>query len=145
MSSLTPQAEQPRMSKSEVDTLVVSMRVAADPLSVLDSMEKGTLSSTEVNALRATAPDVYGRLVTTVQAQLQSMEEPLPYKEAVQLSTLLGISGDPSMEPATMSWIQEAYAPQQPPQQQPAMSSQPAPARKSIDYSHSWELIREES
>lgn len=146
MSSLTPQAEQPRMSKSEVDTLVVSMRVAADPLSVLDSMEKGTLSSTEVNALRATAPDVYGRLVTTVQAQLQSMEEPLPYKEAVQLSTLLGVAGDPSLDPTTMSWLQEAYTPAQPQQQQPvSTAAQPSPTRKNIDYSRSWELIREEA
>lgn len=145
VSSLTPQAEQPRMSKSEVDALVTAMRVAADPLSVVDSLQKGTLSNVEVAALQATAPAVYNNLVTSVQAQLSSMEEPLPYKEAVQLSTLLGVSGDPSLDPSTMLWLQEAYAPSQQPQQQQAVSSaQPFPKRAKIDYSHSWELIHEE-
>ena len=63
----------------------------------------------------------------------------------MQLSILLGIPGDPSMNPAAMLWLQEGYAPAAPPQQPPAMSSQPAPTRGKIQSARDWEVFKEET
>jgi hypothetical protein len=146
VNTLTPQAEGPRMTKTDVDTLVTAARVVADPLSVLQSMEAGTITKVEVDALRATSPEFYEQLVGSIQGQLSALEEPLPYKETVQLSILLGIPGDPSMDPAAMSWLQAGYTQAAPPQQQPpAMSSQPAPTRGKITSAQDWALFKEET
>lgn len=142
MNSLTPQTEAPQMSKAEVDRLVTAVRVAVDPLSVIDSMEKGALTRTEVEALQSTAPAVYQQLVTSVQVQLSSLEAPLPYKEALQLSTLLGVAGDPSLEPANMSWLQQAYTTSVEPPQQPMQRD--APTRGKIELSRDWAVYKEE-
>lgn len=141
-SSLTPQVEAPRMSKVEVDRFVTAARVVADPLSVIDSMAKGNLSRTEVEALQATAPEIYQSVVQTVQAQLTTLETPLPYKDAVQLSTLLGVSGDPSLQPATMLWLQAAYGPPQEPPPQQVLRD--APSRGKINAVSDWKVDKEE-
>jgi len=143
--SLTPQAEGPRMSAAEVASLVTAARVASNPWSVLDSMEKGTLDREEVEALRATAPTVYASLIGAVDAELKALDEPLPYRQALQLSLLLGVTGDPSLEPSTMRWLQGAFGPPTPPaQQQTPAPSQVAPRGK-ISAAKDWQIHKEEA
>lgn len=143
--SLTPQAEGPRMSAAEVAALVTAARVASNPWSVLDSMEKGTLDREEVEALKATAPTVYASLIGAVDTELKARAEPLPYRQAIQLSLLLGVTGDPSLEPSAMRWLQGAFGPPAPPaQQQTPAPSQVAPRGK-ISAAKDWQIHKEEA
>lgn len=143
--SLTPQAEGPRMSAAEVASLVTAARVASNPWSVLDSLEKGTLGREEVEALKATAPTVYASLIGAVDAELKARAEPLPYRQAIQLSLLLGVTGDPSLEPSAMRWLQGAFGPAAPPAaQQPPPATQAAPRGK-VSLSKDWQIHKEEA
>jgi hypothetical protein len=139
--TLTPQAEAPRLTKAQLDELVTAARVVADPLSVLESLERGTLQRTEVEALRVAAPGLYQQIRTEVQTQLSTREEPLPYRQALQLSQLLGVVGHPSLSPASIQAIQASYAP-------PAQSNQPAPPvsapKRPISTTKDWSLTSEE-
>jgi len=139
--TLTPQAEAPRLTKAQLDELVTAARVVADPLSVLESLERGTLQRTEVEALRVAAPGLYQQIRTEVQTQLSTREEPLPYRQALQLSQLLGVVGHPSLSPASIQAIQTSYAP-------PAQSDQPAPPvsapKRTISTTKDWSLTSEE-
>lgn len=138
--TLTPQAEAPRLTKAQLDDLVTAARVVADPLSVLESLERGDLRRVEVEALRVAAPGLYQQIRTEVQAQLSERTEPLPYRQALQLSQLLGVVGHPSLSPASIRAIQASYAPA--PQE-----SQPAPVRapkRPISTTKDWSLTSEE-
>jgi hypothetical protein len=142
--SLTPQAEVPRMSKAQLDELVTAMRVSEDPLTVLESLERGTLSKIEVEALQQTAPQVYGQMVRSVQEELRARKEPLPYRDALQLSALLGIVGDPSLEPSNLAWLQAGFGASAVPQPQQAPAGQIAPRRGTITRSSDWSVRKEE-
>ncbi|MBK9073232.1 MAG: hypothetical protein IPL79_19865 [Myxococcales bacterium] len=138
--TLTPQAEAPRLTKAQLDELVTAARVVADPLSVLESLERGDLRRVEVEALRVAAPGLYQQIRTEVQAQLSERTEPLPYRQALQLSQLLGVVGHPSLSPASIQAIQASYAPA--PQESP-----PAPVRapkRPISTTKDWSLTSEE-
>jgi hypothetical protein len=139
--SLTPQAEAPRMTKAQLDELVTAARVVADPLSVLASMERGDLQRAEVEALRAVAPGVYQAIRSEVQSQLSAREEPLPYKQALQLSQLLGVVGHPSLAPEAVSALQASYNPQP----APPSPSPPITAPKRAIKVSDWSLTKEET
>lgn len=139
--TLTPQAEGPRMSKSQRDEFLTAARVIADPLSVLDSLKSGTISKSEVDALKATSPELFAQIQADIQTQLDARTEPLPYRKALDLSLLLGVVGHPSLDPAVMRSVQSAYAPTQSPQP-PQMASAP---KRTISTASTWALRPEES
>lgn len=140
-STLTPQAEAPRMSKVQRDELLTAVRVVSDPLSVLDSLKAGKVTKAEVDALKATAPELYASVQQAVQAQLDARETPLPYREALDLSLLLGVVGHPSLDPAVARSIQAAYGPQP----QATSQQQPSAPKRTISMSKDWALRPEES
>lgn len=135
--SLTPQAEQPRLTPQQKADLATRVRVSEDPLSVLASLEAGSLSRVEVEALKATAPEVYEQIRGDVQRQLDGRTEPLPYKKALEISLLLGVVGHPSLDPQAVRALQAAYAPP-PPQAQPGPPAG-APKRE-VSRSKDWSL-----
>lgn len=135
--SLTPQAESPRLTPQQKADMATRVRVAESPLSVLASLEAGTLSRVEVEALQATAPEVYEQIRGDVQRQLDARSEPLPYKKALEVSLLLGVVGHPSLDPRAVQALQAAYAPP-PPQAQPGPPAG-APKRE-IRRSQDWSL-----
>lgn len=143
--SLTPHLEAPRMAAAEVSDFLEAVKTVENPLSVLESVEKGELSRTQVEALQVAAPQIYKKIVSSVELALSQLEEPLPYHQAVQLSLLLGVAGHPSLEPATMRWLQEAYTssptPTSPP---PPPRSQLSPTRGRVSFSQDWKITREE-
>ena len=141
--TLTPQAEVPRMTQAQRDELLTAVRVVTDPLSVLDSLQAGTISRAEVDALKATAPELYASIQSDVQAQLDARTEPLPYRKALELSTLLGVVGHPSLDPAVMRGIQASFGPQVVASQQAQQPAQNAPVRK-ITRAGDWSVRREE-
>lgn len=136
--TLTPQAETPRMTKAQRDEFLTAARVVANPLSVLDSLQSGTLSRTEVEALKATAPELYASIQTSVQAQLEARAEPLPYRQALELSTLLGVVGHPSLDRRFVQAVQASYAlPAAPPA--PAAGA-PVALQRTLSTARDWSL-----
>lgn len=139
--SLTPQAEKAYLSRAEQVEFATRVRVASDPLSCLDSLAAGTLSRVEVETLEATAPTVLASIRSAVQTQLDARTEPLPYRQALDLSLLLGVVGTPAMDPRTVAALQASYAPP-PPAPQP--SPPPSAPKRAISASRDWTLRREE-
>ncbi len=141
--TLTPQAEAPRMTQAQRDEFLTAARVVADPLSVLDSLQAGTVSRAEVDALKATAPELYQQIQGEVQAQLDARTTPLPYRKALELSTLLGVVGHPSLDPAVMRGIQQAFGQQTVAVSTPQTPAQRAPVRE-IKRASDWSVRKEE-
>lgn len=139
--TLTPKLEAPRMSKAQRDELLTAVRVVSDPLSVLDSLKAGKVTKAEVDALKATAPELYASVQQAVQAQLGARETPLPYREALDLSLLLGMVGHPSLDPAAARSIQAAFGPRP----QTTSQQQPSAPKRTISMSKDWALRPEES
>lgn len=139
--TLTPKLEAPRMSKAQRDELLTAVRVVSDPLSVLDSLKAGKVTKAEVDALKATAPELYASVQQAVQAQLGARETPLPYREALDLSLLLGMVGHPSLDPAAARSIQAAFGPRP----QTTSQQQPSAPKRTINTSRDWALRPEES
>lgn len=142
--SLTPNVEEAHLSKSEKAAFLTALRVVASPLSVLESLDAGTLSRIEVETLQATSPELYAQIQTTAQARLDAMPEPLPYRKALDLSLLLGVVGHPALDPRTMAAIQAAYAAPAAAPSGPPSSPLVAPKRQ-ISASRDWSLRKEET
>lgn len=96
-----------------------------DPSSVLEDLEAGTLTPEGVEALREVYPAMYRELTRQVMEQIADLDEPPPYEERVEMSLLLGMPLDPSMEPAFVTAMQATYIQQEP--QTPPSSAQARP------------------
>jgi hypothetical protein len=145
--SLTPQLVKVQPSKTEQEAFMVAARVVANPLSVLDSLKSGTLQRAEVEALAATSPELYQEIRGAVQVRLDGLSSPLPYRQELQLSTLLGVVGSPALDPAVHKAVQAAYAAggqaggaQASPQASPATPTAP---RRPVRARSDWSLDKE--
>jgi hypothetical protein len=70
--------------------------VVERPLSTLDELRRGSLSSDQVAALQAVYPQLYDRMRSEVLDQVASRKQPIPYQARLQLSVFLGQPLDPS-------------------------------------------------
>lgn len=127
--TLTPQAEKPVLSRQQADAFLEAVRTVQDPLSVLDSLKAGKISKGQVEALKAVYPSLYGQIQTEVQAQLDARTEPLPYRKALELSTLLGVVGSPTLDPRFIKAVQASYAAPPPPPAGAPVGAASGPAR----------------
>lgn len=127
--TLTPQAEKPVLSRQQADAFLEAVRTVQDPLSVLDSLKAGKISKGQVDALKAVYPSLYGQIQTEVQAQLDARTEPLPYRKALELSTLLGVVGSPTLDPRFIKAVQASYAAPPPPAAGAPVGAASGPAR----------------
>lgn len=103
------------------------------PLSLLDDLEKGTLTSEHVEALKAVYPSIYKQMQEQVMAYVMNNEEgsELPYKKRLQLGLLLDVPTDESLTPAAILGLQSAFQTQpEPPQQGSYSASQVGSSEK---------------
>ena len=96
---------------------------------MLDSLKAGKISKGQVEALKAVYPSLYGQIQTEVQAQLDARTEPLPYRKALELSTLLGVVGSPTLDPRFIKAVQASYAAPPPPPAGAPVGAASGPAR----------------
>lgn len=81
-----------------------------DPMSTLDRMHEGTLTSESVEALQAVYPQLYGELVGEVMQQMSEKPASYGYGDRVQLSLLLNQPLDPTMQPDFIATAQQRWA-----------------------------------
>lgn len=95
-----------RFSASELDTWQRYAKAVNDPTIILRELKTNTLSRETVEAVRATSPALYGKIVNEIVAELSALEEPIEYQHAVQLNLLFGVETDPTLDPGFVKFSQ---------------------------------------
>lgn len=104
-------------SSMEIAKFERYMQAVEHPLSVFEDMEKGTLTREHVEALKAVYPGMYAQLQQEVIDQATTEGEKIPYNKKVQLSILLDVPTDLSLEPTNIAGLQANFMPQNDPMQ----------------------------
>ncbi len=92
----------------------------ADPLGVIDELEAGSVSPEAVEALRAVYPALYEDIRTQLATSVTELQAQVPYRDRVQLSILLGVELDPSLQTAFVNAVQNSYSQAEPAPRQTA-------------------------
>lgn len=116
---------QPQPSPEQMRAWMRRADVVDDPLTVLDSLRRGTISREEVETLRAVYPALHARIVEEATRQIMDAGAPLSYQDRIRIGILLGITSDPSLDPETLATLQATY--QQTSEQPSPQRTQPAP------------------
>jgi hypothetical protein len=116
---------QPQPSPEQMRAWMRRADVVDDPLTVLDSLRRGTISREEVETLRAVYPALHARIVEEATRQIMDAGAPLSYQDRIRIGILLGITSDPSLDPETLATLQATY--QQTTEQPSPQRTQPAP------------------
>lgn len=97
-----------------------ALRIANNPLRVLESMRKGALTPVEIKHLQNLYPTLYSALaqkVTAAMVQAKADNIEIPYAVRQSLSMFLAQPLDSSMRPQSLQSIQLAFMPPAPKQQ----------------------------
>lgn len=106
------------------------LQAVEHPLTILDDLEKGTLTAEHVEALKAVYPALYGQLQQQVLDQVASPEgQEMSYSKKVTLGILLDIPTDESLQGYSILALQSNFLPAE----EPEMG--PSGAKKSINTS----------
>lgn len=90
------------------------LSVVMQPKQVVSHLADGTITSAEVDAIKAVYPAIYKELTSTVQTHIAAQRasgKPMPYNKVIQLGILLGQPMDPTQEPDMVRAFQDSYAP----------------------------------
>lgn len=115
---LDPKREATSFEKAKYNN---ALDIAQQPLSVLDKIQKGTLTPQDINTLQIIYPSTYNALREKIMASVVSSVDKgtlIPYSTRLQLSSFLGQPLDSSMTPASILTVQGTRTPS---------SSSPAP------------------
>lgn len=96
--------------KSELAKFARYVEAVQDPMSVLERMGEGTLTSESVEALKVVYPGLYQELAGEVVSQLSENPGKFNYADRVQLSLLLDQPLDPTMSPEFIAQAQQRWA-----------------------------------
>jgi hypothetical protein len=88
------------------------MQVIERPLTVLDDLDKGTLTREHVEALKAVYPELYAEVQQAAIDRITSGAE-VPYNRKVQMSILLDIPADSSLSADSVMQLQQNFQPDQ--------------------------------
>jgi hypothetical protein len=86
---------------------------AAQPLSVLDDLQRGTVRREQVETLRALYPAMYSSIQAKVMDQLHDSRAQISYAQRVLLFQMFGATTDPSLRPASIAAVQASFQPAQ--------------------------------
>lgn len=125
--TLTPSATKPRISPAEQARWLATVKAAENPLSVLDDLNDGRLTSAGMATVKELYPELHAEIAQRVLDKLSDRKEPLSYRQRLQVGLLLGVPTDASLEPSFIASTQATFEPLPPPGQ-PAPA--PAPLRK---------------
>lgn len=140
-STLTPRAEEPKLSTAQQRAVEQAFRYAGDPLAILDDAASGTLRRSDVELFEELAPELLAEIRARLSERLAERTEPLPYQAALRLSLLLGVAGHPALSPETISEVQAALAPLAPQRQ---TAAEPEVRRRPLDLNLSATLTSQE-
>lgn len=88
-----------------------TLQVAENPHSVLNELNKGTLTRDHIEALQTMYPTVYANIRAQMAQQLGQMQAQLPYQKRVQLGILMDLPTDHSLLGTNVMQLQSTWAP----------------------------------
>lgn len=94
--SFTPHSTPIAVSDFEIAEFARYWSAVSNPLSVLDDLRRGTVSSEQVEALQAVYPRLYQKVQESVRTKLMELDEKgvvVPYQARLQLDLLLDLNG----------------------------------------------------
>jgi hypothetical protein len=100
-------------SNRDMLSFMQKVQVVENPWSVLDELEKGTLTRNHMDALKSVYPRMHAMVQDKVHDAVLNGVEPVPYQSRVQLSLLMDEPMDQSMTPKSIAEYQATYAPQE--------------------------------
>ena len=135
----SPFYKAPPPSAESVAKFARYVKVVKDPLTILDSLNHGTVSSEEIEAVKAVYPRLYDQIKDTMVTEIQNRTEPLPESKSVRVGVLFGIPTIPLLEPGNYQVVQASYTVQLTP---PKQGAAPTPPPSKISQSFATEAER---
>ena len=99
--------------KTEQSKWLKRVRTVVDPTTVLDDLEKGTLTFEAVDAAKNVYPDLFSDMQQRVMdhvVELNTQNKRVPRQKRLQLGMLLGVPMDPTQQLEVVAAVQAAYA-----------------------------------
>ena len=110
-------------TEDEVHDAALALRTVRQPLAVLTSLKRGTLTLKESDALRAVYPELWNDVRTEAMRQIAGSDTDLPYQDRIRLGLLLDMDLEPSVRPEAIALYQSFY--NRPPEQESPRPPQP--------------------
>jgi hypothetical protein len=79
------------------------------PMSIIDDLEKGTLTKETVEAVQTVYPTLYSQVVTNLIQEMGNANKPIPYKNKVQVGVLFRSPTDASLRPGFVAQMQNNH------------------------------------
>jgi hypothetical protein len=117
--TLQPSLVNRQLSDGQLASWRAYTATAAQPLSVLDDLNKNTVRREQVETLRALYPAIYSSIQAKIMDALHDSRAEISYPQRVLLFQMFGAATDPSLTPAAIATIQQSFAPAQAPRQRP--------------------------
>jgi hypothetical protein len=139
--SLTPHLNRFEASDAEIARWGLRYQTVANPMSVFDDLERGTLTWEQVETLQAVYPRIYSDIQAAALDLLADRTEPVPYRQAAALDLLLGLNGagHPSLSSGFLARIAQLPQQTQQPKNQPRSTSR----KPQLSQHHDASLVRE--
>jgi hypothetical protein len=116
--TLNPFARKWRPTDAELAKWERYITAVNDPMTVLEDLKQGTVSREGVEALKVVYPRLYEEIGRQIMDRVTSMDEPLPYRDRLQLGILFDVPTDETLTPEFIRGMQEQFATPSPQQQQ---------------------------
>jgi hypothetical protein len=98
------------LSTGEIERFARRVRAADDPLTVLQDVERGTVTVEAAEALREVYPELFSEVQTRLLSRAAELEAKLPYQRVMSLSLLFDAPLDDSLRPQNLAVLQSAHA-----------------------------------
>lgn len=110
-SAAQPQFERPRLSDAELAKWRAYVETVRDPLSVVDDLAAGSVTTEQAETLRVVYPAIYTQMQTRIFEALRTSRRPLAFAQRIRLFDLFGVVADPTLAPAVTRAVQASFAP----------------------------------
>lgn len=102
-----PFYEVPAPHPEQIAQFARYLSAVKNPMGVLKSLENGTLTSEEAEAIRTVYPGLYSKMQEAGTEWFSKRSGTLPYADRIQFGVLLQLPVDPSLDPAAMQVTQQ--------------------------------------
>ena len=109
-STLQPLLDNWEPSDQEVASFERRLKAAFDPLSVIDDLADGKMSAEGAETMRDLYPQLHRETLERLTERLSESKDKLPYETRINLSILLGVPVDDTMNPDFIRRSQEGWA-----------------------------------
>ena len=132
--------KEPKLSDQQIYKFKRYVNAVQNPLSILEDLKQGALSSESVEAIKFVYPNLYYRIVQSVMEKIEEKPEDVSYEQRLILGTLLDAPTDLALQPAALAKYQSYYKEAQESQAGGAIAPKKgisAAAAKQLDFAQS--------